>query len=160
MSKCLAQRQLSYRSSKSRRFGDRATAPGDRLCRFSGRPTLHCGIQVSKACRDQTRTLTTATKTPPASSASGQRTSILDRVTTTLPLDGDADNPLSVLVELSVAASSVYPHVTSSSSLRRPDFARHREGDDYYAPLERTLKEEAPHIMAFINTHEWAAPDC
>ena len=99
-------------------------------------------------------TLSAAGTSPAASLSIGQKSSVLDKITTTLPLNGDAHNPLSVLVELSEAASALHPHESPSSAFRDPSSKRQREEDDYYAPLERTLKEEAPHIMALINTHE------
>lgn len=85
--------------------------------------------------------------TPMSGSAASPVTKTsLDKLTTTLPLDGDAHNPLAVLVELSEAASD-----RAFATGRR----RQREEDEYYAPLERTLKEEAPQIMSLINAHEY-----
>lgn len=76
--------------------------------------------------------------------------STLDKLTTTLPLPGDAHNPLSVLVEMSEAQTSEPTPTHQGATVVK----RQNEEDVYYAPLERTLKEEAPHIMALINTHE------
>lgn len=66
---------------------------------------------------------------------------------TTLPLPGDVHNPLSVLAEASV--NPVDPHSPVSAF-------RGKEAEDkgYYAPLERVLKDEAPHIMSRIDVHE------
>jgi hypothetical protein len=74
----------------------------------------------------------------------------MDKLTSTLPLPGDSHNPLSVLVELSEVALA---DLEGSSGSMRGETGKLEE-EQYYAPLERTLKEEAPHIMSFINTHE------
>jgi hypothetical protein len=68
---------------------------------------------------------------------------------TTLPLPGDVHNPLAVLAEASSTTHSFDP----KSPVNR--FAGN-EGEDkgYYAPLERVLKDEAPHIMSRIDVHE------
>lgn len=75
---------------------------------------------------------------------------------TTLPLPGDAHNPLAVLAEAS--ATTEDDEDQNSPGVRawagqgggsRQDGAR-----GYYAPLERKLKDEAPHIMTYINVHE------
>lgn len=79
-----------------------------------------------------------------------RRSSTVDKLTSTLPLPGDSHNPLSVLVELSDSAQ--YLH--DSSDVRSADTRDGHDEDQYYAPLERTLKEEAPHIMSLINPHE------
>ncbi|WWC85148.1 uncharacterized protein L201_000005 [Kwoniella dendrophila CBS 6074] len=68
---------------------------------------------------------------------------------TSLPLPGDR-NPLAVLAEAS-ATVSAEDESTDASPL--VDTAlKDRKG--YYAPLRRTLKDEAPHIMAFIDVSE------
>lgn len=78
----------------------------------------------------------------------------VDDQLTTLPLPGDR-NPLAVLAEASACASGRSP-----SGVTSPDRRLHGEdqglgeGDVYYAPLARTLKDEAPHIMAHISVHE------
>lgn len=78
----------------------------------------------------------------------------LDKLTTTLPLPGDSHNPLAVLVELSEAAATRRGDAASPGMFEGESSQRQREEEEYYAPLERTLKEEAPHIMRFINGHE------
>jgi hypothetical protein len=103
--------------------------------------------------------LSAAETSPTASLARGQTAATLDKLTTTLPQNGDAHNPLSVLVELSEAASSRHSYESPTSTFQASASKRQREEDDYYAPLERTLKEEAPHIMALINTHESAGKE-
>lgn len=88
---------------------------------------------------------------------------------TTLPLPGDMHNPLAVLAQASATAEDIaedngsveekserYPRRREAP----PDTAssqtgeRDREGGGYYAPLDRVLKDEAPHIMSLINVHE------
>jgi hypothetical protein len=100
-----------------------------------------------------------AVTSPEASSSRSQQPSTIDKLTT-LPLRGDAHNPLSVLVELSEAASNSEPRDRRQSSFQNSDLKRQREEEEYYAPLERTLKDEAPQIMALINTHECVAIVC
>lgn len=78
----------------------------------------------------------------------------LDHLTTTLPLPGDAHNPLAVLVELSEVATRRVQDVSPVPYQGVESSKRQREEEEYYAPLERTLKEEAPLIMALISTHE------
>lgn len=70
--------------------------------------------------------------------------------TTTLPLPGDAHNPLAVLAEASSSTHQFDP-------LSPLNGYKGKEGEDkgYYAPLERVLKDEAPHIMSRIDVHEW-----
>ena len=63
---------------------------------------------------------------------------------TSLPLPGDAHNPLALLAE----ASATTDHDPFSP------LAAARDETDYYAPSERELKDEAPKIMTFINVHE------
>jgi hypothetical protein len=69
--------------------------------------------------------------------------------TTTLPLPGDAHNPLAVLAEAS-STSNPFGPISPANGYQG------REGEDkgYYAPLERVLKDEAPHIMSRIDVHE------
>ena len=74
---------------------------------------------------------------------------------TTLPLPGDAHNPLAVLAEASATANS--DHDPNSPHSTVPTSKSGKVGDragGYYAPLERTLQDEAPHIMSFIKVHE------
>jgi hypothetical protein len=69
---------------------------------------------------------------------------------TTLPLPGDVHNPLAVLAEASSTTKTFDPN--------SPVVGLHeKEGEDkgYYAPLERVLKDEAPHIMSRIDVHEY-----
>lgn len=77
------------------------------------------------------------------------RMNIDNLTTTTLPLPGDAHNPLAVLAEASSTSNPFDP-------LSPMNGYRGKEGDDkgYYAPLERVLKDEAPHIMSRIDVHE------
>ncbi|KAK6910429.1 hypothetical protein I203_104461 [Kwoniella mangroviensis CBS 8507] len=74
---------------------------------------------------------------------------VVDRLTS-LPLPGDR-NPLAVLAEASAAVSAgkgdIEPRIVSSA-------VSSGERDGYYAPLHRTLKDEAPHIMTFISATE------
>jgi hypothetical protein len=68
---------------------------------------------------------------------------------TTLPLPGDVHNPLAVLAEASSTTNAFDP--------KSPIVGlKGKEGEDqgYYAPLERVLKDEAPHIMSRIDVHE------
>lgn len=78
------------------------------------------------------------------------RMGIDNLTTTTLPLPGDAHNPLAVLAEAS-STSNPFDPLSPANNYGR------KEGDDkgYYAPLERVLKDEAPHIMSRIDVHEW-----
>ena len=68
---------------------------------------------------------------------------------TTLPLPGDSHNPLAVLAEASATAKSD----NGVNSPEESNKARDPE-EAYYAPLERSFKDEAPHIMSFIKVHE------
>ncbi len=87
---------------------------------------------------------------------------------TTLPLPGDAHNPLSVLAEASATADA---DEASNSPLqaktgRAASFAAAGKGKEhhpstgrlhlggYYTRLDRESKDEAPHIMSYINVHE------
>ena len=77
------------------------------------------------------------------------RKSVDNLTTTTLPLPGDAHNPLAVLAEASSTSNPFDP-------LSPLNGYKGKEGNDkgYYAPLERVLKDEAPHIMSRIDVHE------
>jgi len=88
--------------------------------------------------------------TLPDNFGASRLSSTVNKLTSTLPLPGDGHNPLSVLVELSDSAQYIREggDVLSASAKEVPEEA------EYYAPLERTLKEEAPHIMSLINPHE------
>jgi hypothetical protein len=66
---------------------------------------------------------------------------------TTLPLPGDVHNPLAVLAEAST--NPVDPRSPIGGSKGKA-----AEDKGYYAPLERVLKDEAPHIMSRIDVHE------
>lgn len=68
---------------------------------------------------------------------------------TTLPLPGDAHNPLAVLAEASSAT-----HTFDAKSPVTKMAGNEGEDKGYYAPLERVLKDEAPHIMSRIDVHE------
>jgi hypothetical protein len=65
----------------------------------------------------------------------------LEETLTTLPLPGDAPNPLSVLAEASTDARSERDRPTPST-------------DAYYAPVARVLRDDAPHIMTLISVQE------
>ncbi|KAK4687227.1 hypothetical protein P7C73_g2891, partial [Tremellales sp. Uapishka_1] len=78
-------------------------------------------------------------------------------ILTTLPLPGDAHNPLALLAEAS--ATSLFeedPPLTDDRAGRSQKGRDHdgRSRGHYYAPLERSLKDEAPHIMSRINVQE------
>jgi hypothetical protein len=84
---------------------------------------------------------------------------------TTLPLPGDAHNPLAVLAEASATAHSdtgASPHDAMLGGLGSGSGGAHgpgqtgMEGEEagYYAPVERAQTNEAPHIMSLINVHE------
>ena len=76
---------------------------------------------------------------------------------TSLPLPGDAHNPLAVLAEAS-GHSAAAPHspLRRAQSLMADQFARKTDGDtrNYYSPLARSLRDDAPHVMALISVHE------
>jgi len=72
---------------------------------------------------------------------------------TTLPLPGDAHNPLAVLAEASATAHSDHD-VTSPHVMMPSKEVKAEEAGGYYMPLERVLKDEAPHIMSYIKVHE------
>jgi hypothetical protein len=95
----------------------------------------------------------------------------VEKLTPTLPLPGDAHNPLAVLVELSevtpppedaevqdraMAGDGGDPNIARAGPLGRhgSTSGRAKEEDGYYAPFTMTLRDEAPHIMSLINTHE------
>lgn len=80
---------------------------------------------------------------------SSPRPGVDNLTTTTLPLPGDAHNPLAVLAEAS-STSNPFGPISPIVGFKG------KEGDDkgYYAPLERVLKDEAPHIMSRIDVHE------
>ena len=103
-----------------------------------------------------------------------RKSAAVDKLTTTLPLPGDAHNPLAVLVELSevtppvdedaeggTSGTSPGGHAVHSGPVRlgHPMIGQAKE-EGYYAPLQRTLKDEAPHIMSLINTHEYVSRNC
>jgi hypothetical protein len=80
---------------------------------------------------------------------------------TTLPLPGDAHNPLAVLAEASATANpdsggspTDIVSVVGTAGTGRTNGPGEKEEGGYYAPLDRTLKDEAPHIMSLINVHE------
>jgi len=68
---------------------------------------------------------------------------------TTLPLPGDVHNPLAVLAEAS-STTNVFDPRSPIVGLK----GKEGEEQGYYAPLERVLKDEAPHIMSRIDVHE------
>jgi len=74
---------------------------------------------------------------------------------TSLPLPGDAHNPLAVLAEASATAHSDHdvnsPHTTFQDGSRD---LKTEEAGGYYMPMEREMKDEAPHIMSYIKVHE------
>lgn len=82
---------------------------------------------------------------------------------TTLPLPGDAPNPLAMLAEASASAQAAQaspPGATlaASSLLGAPpsrSTAHQDESTDaYYAPFQKRLKDDAPHIMTLISVSE------
>ena len=75
-------------------------------------------------------------------------TTVVDKLTT-LPLPGD-HNPLAVLAEASANADDPLSPTAPTPGSRHKDDG----SEGYYAPLERVLKDEAPHIMTLINVHE------
>lgn len=76
---------------------------------------------------------------------------IADRLTTTLPLPGDIHNPLAVLAQASATASGEeQPNPESDDGVA----VGGEQERGYYAPLDRVLKDEAPHIMSLIDVHE------
>ncbi|WWC61506.1 uncharacterized protein I303_104090 [Kwoniella dejecticola CBS 10117] len=85
-----------------------------------------------------------------------QSTDVADKLTS-LPLPGDR-NPLAVLAEASATVSASASDESASDSRQSygayPDGPSRRDRDAYYAPLHRTLKDEAPHIMTFISVTE------
>ena len=81
---------------------------------------------------------------------SSMESSVAEKLTT-LPLPGDPHNPLGLLAEASATAKSDHDPNSPQDTMRA-----NKEGEEaYYAPLDRVLKEEAPHIMSFIKVHEW-----
>jgi len=68
---------------------------------------------------------------------------------TTLPLPGDVHNPLAVLAEAS-STTNTYDPKSPVTGLK----GKNEDDQGYYAPLERVLKDEAPHIMSRIDVHE------
>ena len=92
-------------------------------------------------------------------STSGQ-----DRATlTSLPLPGDAHNPLGVLAEASATLSGRSPRRLTGSQFQtptRPESSNEKDYSDYYtaspfnAVNERSLLVEAPHIMRIITPAE------
>lgn len=85
---------------------------------------------------------------------------------TTLPFPGDSHNPLGVLAEASASADNAGPNDIPSPSPFQPtggpgsrpasEDGTQADGQShgYYIPLERVLKNDAPHIMALISVHE------
>lgn len=86
---------------------------------------------------------------------------------TTLPLPGDAPNPLGMLAEASASAGhdisaesrapSPSPFAPTCGPGQPPQTATGGKGKvakNYYLPLERVLKHDAPHIMSLISIHE------
>jgi len=74
---------------------------------------------------------------------------------TTLPLPGDAHNPLAVLAEASAGART--DHDVDRPKNNQADSAPGQSRDAlgaYYGRLERNLHDEAPHIMSFISVQE------
>lgn len=92
------------------------------------------------------------------------KVSTVDDKLTTLPLPGDALNPLSVLAEASAHARRKtngdipqvpLPPVKENGGVDRvfPKDPADVEST-FYAKLDRVLKEDAPHIMTLISTQE------
>ncbi|WVQ95847.1 hypothetical protein IAU59_002946 [Kwoniella sp. CBS 9459] len=76
---------------------------------------------------------------------------IADRLTT-LPLPGDR-NPLAVLAEASADVSGQDSH-TGATNIASQEYEAKRLEEGYYEPIERMLKDEAPHIMGLISVPE------
>ncbi|WVF68280.1 hypothetical protein IAT40_003045 [Kwoniella sp. CBS 6097] len=87
----------------------------------------------------------------PISARSGAATiHIADRLTT-LPLPGDR-NPLAVLAEASADVAGQDGQTSMAANTSQSSQGRQEES--YYEPVERILKDEAPHIMALISVPE------
>lgn len=103
----------------------------------------------------------------PSSLTLGLETDTIPDRYTTLPFPGDAHNPLGVLAEASASADNAGGKDVPSPSPFQPTggpgsrpASEAGKGDDresrgYYVPLERVLKNDAPHIMALISVHEY-----
>jgi hypothetical protein len=125
--------------------------------------------------------LGTASSGPPSARSShfhsgvGRKADVVRDGLTTLPLPGDAPNPLAILSEASAHAIASMPSERESAGgiggERTPEFdglgpagtgasrGMTRDGDDdggaaYYAPLERILRDQAPHIMTLIRAQQ------
>ena len=93
-------------------------------------------------------TLWADVRRPPSPLAASSPRMSVDKLTT-LPLPGDVHNPLAVLAEAS-STTNIYDPKSPVAGLKGKD----GEDQGYYAPLERVLKDEAPHIMSRIDVHE------
>jgi hypothetical protein len=93
-------------------------------------------------------TLWADNRRPPSPLAASSPRMSVDKLTT-LPLPGDVHNPLAVLAEAS-STTNIYDPKSPVAGLKGKD----GEDQGYYAPLERVLKDEAPHIMSRIDVHE------
>ncbi|WRT67273.1 uncharacterized protein IL334_004240 [Kwoniella shivajii] len=85
-----------------------------------------------------------------------QNSPVADRLTS-LPLPGDR-NPLAMLAEasytVSITQADDHVSINPSSKRRHDERSKTQAEDGYYAPISRTLKDEAPHIMTLINVSE------
>ena len=98
--------------------------------------------------------------TSPGQPVSGSRGQLhVSEKLTTLPLPGDAHNPLAVLAEASATArSELDVNSPRTAMLDGSKDTKPAEAGEYYMPLERVVvkKDEAPHIMGYIKVHEYA----
>jgi hypothetical protein len=80
-----------------------------------------------------------------------------DRYTST-PFLGEGHNPLGVLAEASAtagnAATTPSPFQPTGGPGDKLDEDHQREKEGYDVPLERVLKNDAPHIMSLISISE------
>ncbi len=82
---------------------------------------------------------------------------------TTLPLPGDAPNPLAMLAEASASAQAVQLPTSGAgigvspvagAGATGPSVGQDDPTDSYYAPFQKRLKDDAPHIMTLISVSE------
>ena len=72
---------------------------------------------------------------------------------TTLPLPGDAHNPLAVLAEAS-GQSGKHSPLRRGKHLLAEERVSSEEGKGFYSPLARSLRDDAPHVMSLISVNE------
>lgn len=87
----------------------------------------------------------------------------LNHSLTTLPLPGDAPNPLAMLAEASASAQAVQLSTpgaaigaspVAGAGTTGPSAGQDDSTDSYYAPFQKRLKDDAPHIMTLISVSE------